>query len=64
MANCGKIPFPSKADATAEINRQRSQLQRFSKRAGKYRKSNQKLRSYECPICGNWHLTTSKPRKY
>lgn len=50
---CTKRAFVTKDDARREMKRIRDRI------AGKHKAPQ---RSYECPICGYWHLT-SKPDK-
>ena len=63
-AKCAKTPFDNKKAALLEIKTQHSQHIHFSKKYT-HRKNNLKVRPYECPRCGKWHLTTQKQkRKY
>jgi len=59
---CSKISFSTKKAAAYEIKLQESQKRRFSKRTNT-KKNNKKLRTYQCPRCGYYHLTTQKPNK-
>jgi len=64
IAKCAKASFDSKTAALAEIKLQHSQHIHFRKKFN-CRKNNLKVRCYECPKCGKWHLTTQKQkRKY
>ena len=65
MANqCAKVSYPTKKAAQKDIEFQKSQHIRFSKRE-KNSKAGKKHYAYECPRCGMWHLTTLKQsRKY
>lgn len=58
---CPKIPFRTKAVAQYEIKLQKAQRRHFSKKTSA-KKNSKKLRIYECPRCGCFHLTTQKSR--
>ena len=60
---CQKISYKSKTEAQADIKMISTQMKFRSKKFTRQPKANKKLRCYECPICGDWHLTTQKPRK-
>ena len=56
IMSCNKIPFDSKADAMEYV--------RIVKSSYKNRKQPvKKLRAYECPYCGQYHLTSCSPNK-
>ena len=60
---CNKIAYESKSDANKECAHIiKSCRNRNTKGAPK--KDIKKLKSYLCPYCDKWHLTTSKRRKY
>ena len=66
---CNKMSFPTRKAALAERAALQANQIHFSKRNKKYAAHNSKDRKamsvYECPHCGNYHLTTAKQhRKY
>jgi hypothetical protein len=51
---CVKVPFASKREADKELNKL------LRKRAVRLNRSRpMECRAYECPGCGQWHLTSS-----
>jgi hypothetical protein len=61
---CIKVPFTDKKAALADIKLQKAGRIRFNKKWHSTKKSSLKLRPYECPYCGKWHLTTQKKHKW
>lgn len=58
------MSFPTKADALVEIKAIRAHHIRFGNRV-RGNKSCKDLKAYQCPRCGDFHLTTAKQkRKY
>lgn len=53
-AYCKKLPYPTKKDATFDLNRIRSKNQ-----AHKI-----PVRAYECEFCSQWHLTSISYEEY
>lgn len=60
---CNKIPYPTRAEALADIETIRSQRIFHSNKYAKVRKSGRKMRPYECRWCGKWHLTSQRKNK-
>ena len=60
---CNKIGFISKSEAKAYIKQVEFNRTRYSNQ-NKTAKSGRKMNVYECKRCGQWHLTTVKPKKY
>lgn len=61
---CQKVKYNSRAEALKDVIFIRTSTQRFSRKFKSARKINQKLSPYECRVCGFWHLTTQRKRKY
>lgn len=60
---CHKIPYESRAAAMEDARLMKHAKKWRSKWAASGAKNGRKLRAYNCPFCGLWHLTTQKPRK-
>ena len=58
---CNKISYPTKAAAITDAKLIRASTNHFRNQSG-HRKSNMKLRAYDCPLCESWHLTVLKQK--
>lgn len=59
---CSKISYPSRADALQGAEDIRRTKLHFAKRCARL-DSYKKFKAYQCPRCGQWHLTTQKQYK-
>lgn len=55
---CNKIDFESSADAKEYYKLC------YMRNGGKSKLKPSSMRTYECPYCGKWHLTTKKRLKH
>jgi len=61
---CGKIPYETKSDAVRDAKLVHMAYRNSaSLRAKGGAKAGRKLRPYECPRCGKWHLTSRRKFK-
>ena len=51
-----KMPFPSKEAANEFLRKERRD-------GHSYLTERRKLRAYECPFCGQWHLTSMNKKE-
>lgn len=59
---CQKVPYPDKSAAKAMIQEIRIH-RRYRSKGPTSPKSGRRSRAYECPRCGEWHITTVPRRK-
>lgn len=64
MTKCAKMTYASRAEARRDIDHIYNLRRHFKTRCGKSPKDGRRLRVYECPICGKYHLTSQGKRKY
>lgn len=60
---CYKVGFRTKELALKNIEQIKFDRKKWSKSISNA-KSGRKMHTYKCVYCGEWHLTTQKPRKY
>ena len=60
---CNKISFISKDEAKSSIRQIEFDKLKYSKK-NRSAKAGRKMRVYECKRCGQWHITTTKQKKY
>ena len=61
--SCNRIGFISKSEAKAYIKQVDFNKLKYSNK-NRSAKAGRKMRVYECKRCGQWHITTTKPKKY